>query len=216
MWDVLNSSQVLTLTFEFSSPWPHHLMPLTLHSYPPPPSPPPLSLLLFCLSVPSCIPSSTSIPLVSLLLYISASAQCCCPPSPLCPLSQVSDRPISAPMIAVGVLAWQLSKWWQEWAQPGSKCCLCCCSQTHLTERPMLRDRQQASTTTFCIFCHTATCYSPTLRTRHFGNCLPRLWFYIQKAGNMMDGRWGFAEIANNRAPPKSLKEDNFALTLIM
>lgn len=41
------------------------------------------------------------------------------PPSPLLllPLSQVSDRTISAPMIAVGVLAWQLSRRWQE---PGS------------------------------------------------------------------------------------------------
>lgn len=184
-------------------------MPLTLHSYPPPPPPPPLSLLLFCLSFPPCIPSSTSIPSVSLLLYISASAQCCCPPSPLCPLSQVSDRPISAPMIAVGVLAWQLSQRWQEWAQPGSKCCLCCCSQTHLTERAMLRDRQQASTTTFCIFYHTATHYSPTLRTlatvyQDFDFTYGRLATWWMADGVSL-------RLTITPPPPKSLTANNFA-----
>lgn len=130
MWGVWNSSQVLILTFEFSSRWPHHLMPLNcfsasrfLHSYP---SLPPVLLLLlyrslFFLSFPYRIPSSASVPHVSPLFYISLLAHfpVFVPPSlsPLRPLSQVSDRPISAPMIAVGVLAWQLSQQWQE---PGS------------------------------------------------------------------------------------------------
>lgn len=178
MRGVLNSSQVLILTFEFSSPWPHHLMPLVLHLYPSPPPPPPLSLLLSCLSFPPSVPSSASIPSVSPLHYISASAHCRCPPSPLCPLSQVSDRPISAPMIVVGVLAWQLSQWWQEWAQPGSKCCLCSHSRTRLTQRPILRDRQEISlppppAVSFAPLLPPA----PTMHTRHFGNCLPKTFF---------------------------------------
>lgn len=97
---------------------------LFLHSYPSLPPPPPLSFPFSSLSLPHfppCIPSSASIPPVSPLLYISPSAHSfplsASLPSPLRPLSQVSDRPISAPMIAVGVLAWQLSQQWQE---PGS------------------------------------------------------------------------------------------------
>lgn len=97
---------------------------LFLHSYPSLPPPPPLSFPFSSLSLPHfppCIPSSASIPPVSPLLYISPSAHSfplsASLPSPLRPLSQVSDRPISAPMIAVGVLAWQLSQRWQE---PGS------------------------------------------------------------------------------------------------
>lgn len=147
MWDVLNSGQVHILTFELSSPWPHHLMPLKffsssfiLHLYLPPPPSPPLSLALFCLfpSLPELhlypfgLPSSLHICLSTL-------------PSPLRCLSQVSDRPISAPMIAVGVLAWQLSQRWQEWAQPESKCRLCSCSRTRLTQRPIPSDRQRAN-----------------------------------------------------------------------
>lgn len=92
MWDALNSGQVLTLTFEFSSPRPHHLMPLNcfsppliLHSYPPPP--PPYSFISpsFSTSFPPCVPSSTSIPPVCPLLYISASAHRRCPPLSLAP-----------------------------------------------------------------------------------------------------------------------------------
>lgn len=124
MCGVWNSGQVLILTFEFSSPWPHHLMPLNcfsssfiLHSYPPPPPFPPLSLALFCL-FPSLRPELHLNPLsLPSPLHICLSTL----PSPLRCLSQVSDRPISAPMIAVGVLAWQLSQRWQEWAQPGEQ-----------------------------------------------------------------------------------------------
>lgn len=130
MWGVWDSSQVLILTFKFSSVlsrWPHHLMPLncfspslSLHSYPSllllylPLSPsvftslsslyPELRLRLHCLPTPLHISLSTLFPLDDSV-------------PPLLPLSQVSDRPISAPMIAVGVLAWQLSRQWQE---PGS------------------------------------------------------------------------------------------------
>lgn len=200
MWGVLNSSQVLILTFEFSSPWPHHLMPLVLDSYPPPPPPPPLSLLS-CLSSPPSVPSSASIPSVSPLHYISASAHCRCPPFPLCPLSQVSDRPISAPMIVVGVLAWQLSQWWQECAQPGSKRCLYSCSRTRLTQWPILRDRQEISLPPPAVSFAPLLSPSPTVHTRHFGNCLPNnnnnYFFNIRKARSMMDGRWGYGEIGS-------------------
>ena len=82
MWGVWDSSQVLILTFEFSSVVsrrPHHLMPLNCFSC----SPlfaflpiPPLSFPFSFLSLPHfppCIPSST-LSSVSLLLYISPLA----------------------------------------------------------------------------------------------------------------------------------------------
>ncbi len=88
-----------------------------------PPSLPSLSFpFSFCLYL-TLLPASRApppSPLSPPLLYISPLAHSSpldASLPPLLPLSQVSDRPISAPMIAVGVLAWQLSRWWQE---PGS------------------------------------------------------------------------------------------------
>lgn len=122
MWGVWDSSQVPILTFEFLSvvsQWPHHLMSVfsaaALFAS--------LSIAFFILAFPSvstsfsqCIPSSSPASPFSAYLpwhTLFPSVPPFLPP----PLSQVSDRPISAPMIAVGVLAWQLSRRWQE---PGS------------------------------------------------------------------------------------------------
>lgn len=135
LWGVWNSSQVLILTFEFSSVvsrWPHHLLPLScfslslfLHSSQRLLSLAPLSVLFSSLlslphfSTPRM--SSASISTVSLSLSPSLHIFFSTPwPLPgLPPLSlrcsQLSDSPISAPMIAVvGVLVWQLSRRWQE------------------------------------------------------------------------------------------------------
>lgn len=72
------------------------------------PIPSPLSSPFACCLFLTFLPASERLSTFSPLLHVSPLAH---PPS-LC--SQVSDRPISAPMIVAGVLAWQLSRQWQE------------------------------------------------------------------------------------------------------
>lgn len=227
IWGVWDSSQVLTLTFEFSSRWPHHLMPLNcfssslfLHSYPSLLPPPPLSFPFSFLSLPlfpPCLPSSASIPTVSPLLYISPLAHSspldASLPSPLRPLSQVSDRPISAPMIAVGVLAWQLSRRWQELGSAWELILplLLQPSLSHHHERQRGRQKERktiainpsppsTSFTNLVPFLHQTI--TMTVWPSHFANCLPKT-FNFRRRRPAADGwyRLAYAGICCNLVP---------------
>lgn len=157
MWGVLNSSQVLILTFEFSSPWPHHLMPLVLDSYPPPPPPssfispflPFFSSLCAKLRLnPICLPSSlyiclSTLPLLSFSLVPSL-------PGEWQAHKCSNDSGGSVSLTAIAVVTGVGSAW--EQALP-------LLSQLNLSHTMTYPERQtgdKSSTTTCCIFCPTA------------------------------------------------------------